>query len=478
MKNCDGGSEKRYGFGVRHIQMACMCLTMVALFIARSSLGVAILAMTDMRRRNDTNVIVYEWDKKTQGMILSSFFWGYLIMQIPAGLLAKRYGGKPIVLFSLLANAIICALLPTLVQFGGWQVVCACRVIMGLTQACLFPGFHTLLGQWLPAHEITSYSGIVYGGSQIGTIIAMPVSGLLAETAMGWKLIFYVVSGIMFLQSIIWIFFAASSPRDHRLMTEGEKEYIERGLNAGGSKSHRTPWRYILRTKALWGIMFTHIGCAISYVLFFVDMPTYLERGLQISLKDSASLSALPYIGMFIGNIASTSVSQKIYNKGYLSLLTCRKLFNSLGFFGTAFSLIALSFIGPEHKSLAIVTLIIALTLNGFFGAGFMMSYLDLSPNYAGVMLSITNFAANFGSVLTPITTSLILKNDPTDISRWRIVFLTCAAICIAANTSFMFFASVKRQEWDDPDFLDKIKADPEEVKPALTKTKEEANSK
>nr|XP_034831919.1 putative inorganic phosphate cotransporter [Maniola hyperantus] len=474
MKSCEGGSEKRYGFGVRHIQMACMCLTMTVLFIARSSLGVAVLAMTDIRRRNDSSVTIYEWDKKTQGMILSSFFWGYLIMQIPAGLLAKRYGGKPILLFSLLANAIICALLPTLVEIGGWPIVCACRVIMGLTQACLFPGFHTLLGQWLPEHEMTSYSGIVYGGSPIGTIIAMPVSGLLAETAMGWKLIFYAVSGIMFVQSVIWIFFAASSPRDHRLMTEEEREYIERGLNTGGNKSHRTPWRYILRTKALWALVVTHIGCAINYVLFFVDMPTYLERGLEISLKDSALLSALPYIGMFLGQLAATTVSQKIYNKGYLSLLTCRKLFNSLGFLGAAVSLVALSFIGPEHKSLAIVILIISLTVTGFFGAGFMMSYLDLSPNYAGVMLSITNFAANFGSVLTPIATSLILRNDPTDISRWRIVFLICAAICLVANSSFMFFASVKRQEWDDPDFLDKIKADPEEMKPALTKTKEE----
>lgn len=51
-------------------------------------------------------------------------------------------------------------------------------------------------------------------------------------------------------------------------------------------QSHRTPWGYILRTKALWGVMVTHVGSTIAYTLFFVDMPTYLERGLQISLKD------------------------------------------------------------------------------------------------------------------------------------------------------------------------------------------------
>lgn len=60
---------------------------------------------------------IYEWDKKTQGLILSSFFWGYATMQIPAGLLSKRYGGKPIFLVSMLANGTICGLLPTLVKY-------------------------------------------------------------------------------------------------------------------------------------------------------------------------------------------------------------------------------------------------------------------------------------------------------------------------------------------------------------------------
>ena len=34
------------------------------------------------------------WDKDVQGHILGSFFYGYLISQIPGGILAERYGGK------------------------------------------------------------------------------------------------------------------------------------------------------------------------------------------------------------------------------------------------------------------------------------------------------------------------------------------------------------------------------------------------
>ncbi|CAH2096617.1 unnamed protein product [Euphydryas editha] len=413
MKNPNGVTEKNYGYGVRHIQVLCMTLNLIALFIARSSLGVAILAMTDMKRRNDPDITIYEWDNRTQGIILSSFFWGYIVMQIPGGLLAKRYGGKPIVLLALLPNAVICVLLPSLVHFGGWQIVCACQVLMGMTQACIVPSTHTLLGKWLPVHEITSYSGIVYGGMEIGIIVAMPLSGVLAETKMGWKLIYYVISGILTVTTCIWVFLGANSPGDHRLITKEEKVYIESGLNVVSGKALKTPWKQIFTTKGFWALLFTHIGSFIGFALFFVEMPTYLEKGLQISLKNSALLSALPYVGMLVGGVASTNISDKLFRKRYLSLIACRKLFNSIGFIGMAVGLIMLSFIGPENRALAMITLIVALTSSGFCSAGFVMNCLDLSPNYGGLMVSISNCIGSVGSVITPIFTSIILRNDP-----------------------------------------------------------------
>ncbi|KAL0839187.1 hypothetical protein ABMA28_017155 [Loxostege sticticalis] len=465
-------SKKYQCFGIRHLQIACMCFTTISLFIARGSMGVAVLAMAGEGRKNDTqaSVPVYDWDKKTQSLILSSFFWGYVTMQIPAGLLAKKFGGKIILLASLVVNGALCSLLPTLAALGGWPLVCMARVAMGLSQACLFPASQTLFGQWLPPNEMTSYSGIVSGGVQLGTIIAMPVSGVLAETELGWKVIFYTMSGLLFFNAAIWYWFSASSPGEHRMISKEERQYIENGLNSTGSqRTMATPWKQMLTTVPVWAILATHIGSAMSFVLFFVDMPTYLEKGLQLSLKNSASLSALPYIGMWIGNIVSSIVAEKLTNKKIISIGTCRKIFNSLGMFGISGGLVVLSFLGPESKGWAVVALVGTLTMSGFCCAGYIVNFLDMAPNFAGVLFSLTNFVANFGSVLMPIITSFILRNDSSDVSRWRIVFLMMAAITAGTNIIYVMFSSSERQAWNDPDYLEKEKADPEEMRPVFT---------
>jgi ACS family sodium-dependent inorganic phosphate cotransporter len=36
----------------------------------------------------------YHWDEQFQGLILSSFYFGYVVTHIPGGILSEKYGGK------------------------------------------------------------------------------------------------------------------------------------------------------------------------------------------------------------------------------------------------------------------------------------------------------------------------------------------------------------------------------------------------
>ncbi|XP_026315270.1 putative inorganic phosphate cotransporter [Hyposmocoma kahamanoa] len=454
-----------------------MFVCMTSLIVVRSSMGVAVLAMTDKSRINDTGIMIYDWDKKTQGLILSSFFWGYVLMQVPAGLLLKRFGGKPILQVAVLSNALLCVLLPVLTAWGGWMVVCAIRLCVGLTQACLFPACHTLLGRWLPESERTKYIGFIYGGMQLGIIIGMPVSGLLAETKLGWPLIFYVMAGLMVVTALMWQFLTASTPGEHRWITHEEKEYIERGLNISSEKkSLRTPWKHIFTSIPIYAITIAHISVGTAFVLFFTEMPTYLEKALKISLRNSAALSGLPYAGMWLSGVVVGIISQKLYNTGVLSAVGCRKIFNSIGSIGVSIGLLILAYLGPQSRTIAVASLIFALTMTGFYISGYMLNHLDLSPNFAGLLLSLTNFVANLFSVVIPIFTSFALNNDPTDLNGWRTVFLTMAGTTLGCNLIYILFTTSDRQPWDDPDFENKKYARPEEMIPVINK-KEDTTS-
>ena len=75
-----GGSfwQTRYS-----VILMCFAATFVC-YIDRVNISVAIIPMAEQ----------FDWDITTQGAILSSFYIGYLLMQIGGGKMADRLGGK------------------------------------------------------------------------------------------------------------------------------------------------------------------------------------------------------------------------------------------------------------------------------------------------------------------------------------------------------------------------------------------------
>lgn len=76
---------------------------------------------------------MFDWDEPTQGLILSSFFYGYIVTQVPGGLLADKFGGKHVLGFGMLGSAVFSILTPTAAKTGvGWLI--AALVLKGLIE--------------------------------------------------------------------------------------------------------------------------------------------------------------------------------------------------------------------------------------------------------------------------------------------------------------------------------------------------------
>src|SRR5215218_3596114 len=70
----------------------------------------------------------YGWDSKSLGVVFSSFFWGYLLLQMPSGWLVDRFGGRRIMFGSTVLWAAFTALTALPRSIAGLSVV---RALLG-----------------------------------------------------------------------------------------------------------------------------------------------------------------------------------------------------------------------------------------------------------------------------------------------------------------------------------------------------------
>lgn len=78
---------------------------------------------------------MYNWDSATQGWILGSFFYGYILTQIPGGYLAGRCGAKWLMGFGVLGTALFTLLTPLAADLGASYLIVV-RVLEGVGEVC------------------------------------------------------------------------------------------------------------------------------------------------------------------------------------------------------------------------------------------------------------------------------------------------------------------------------------------------------
>lgn len=75
---------------------------------------------------------IFDWDESSQGLILSGFYYGYAMTQVPGGYLAERFGGKWTLGLGLLSTALFTFITPVVVRAGGSTWLFLLRVLQGM----------------------------------------------------------------------------------------------------------------------------------------------------------------------------------------------------------------------------------------------------------------------------------------------------------------------------------------------------------
>lgn len=73
----------------------------------------------------------YNWTVQEQGLLLGSYFWGYLLTQIPGGILSDLLGGRHVIGFAVGMSGIATSSIPITARLWGVWGVIAVRFLTG-----------------------------------------------------------------------------------------------------------------------------------------------------------------------------------------------------------------------------------------------------------------------------------------------------------------------------------------------------------
>ena len=120
-------------------------------------------------------------------------------------------------------------------------------------------------------------ASIAFAGNYAGTVVSMPLSGILANS-IGWESIFYVFGSIGIVWFVAWTIIVKKSPQEDPFISEEEKSYIVKQL--GDRKQDEIlypPWREIFTSTAVWAIVASHFSENWGFYTLLTQLPTFLS---------------------------------------------------------------------------------------------------------------------------------------------------------------------------------------------------------
>ncbi|OUC48087.1 transporter, major facilitator family protein [Trichinella nativa] len=404
----------------------------------------------------------FVWDQATQGNILGSFFYGYILTQIPGGLLATKFGGKWVFGLGTFLTAVFTLLTPVAAESGPTMLIIV-RILMGVAEGVTWPATQSLFAKWAPPSERRCF---------IGTLTAFIVSGFLADSSFlgGWPSIFYVFGVLGIVWFILWTLFVTNGPEDHRFISNAEKNFIVNSLKVEGGSGKSlafkdVPWRKILTSAPIWAGFVSHFTYNWSLYVLLTGLPLYFKSVLGFDLKSNGVLSSLPYLIQAIIQSIAGQVADMMRTRLHLSTKTVRKIMDCLGmnvldfcFFSLINKTMLLGHLLPGlcvifvgyvgcNSAAAVALLAMSVGFSGLCGGGFFVNYLDLCPQYTGIVFGISNTLATVPGILGPNITGYLTRGAPS-FESWRIVFFIAGAHYFVSVIFYAIFAQGTVQPW------------------------------
>lgn len=394
----------------------------------------------------------YDWTTSERSLLFETFFWTYVVCQIPAARFAEVVGAKWVLATATIGSSILSLITP----WAASQHVYAfalIRALMGICQTALYPAGYVLYTQWLPPAERSQALPALNAGAYVGSIIASTATGFFSEQeAYGWEYAFYMPSVLCAIWSIFWILFGASEPRQHKFISHEEIEYIESRMEVknGGSLQQKKSlsWKKLATSPHIWAMVAAFLASNWAFTIILLLLPSYLNYILMIPPFKNGLINSVIYVlfcvsSPIIGAVSTLMVETRVFG---LTRLRTRKLFESVALFGQTACFIILPLIGCD-TTFVLRLLYTQIVLFSFINGGEVQLPSELSLDFAGTIYAIGNCVGSSTGFIVPRIHSLIVE-DVGNRAEWNVYFYVAAAVTFTGGLIFLIFGKNDLQDY------------------------------
>jgi MFS transporter, ACS family, glucarate transporter len=349
------------------------------------------------------------------GLLLSSFFAGYAIMQLPGGWLADRFGARKVLIVSVIMWSIFTGLTGAAWSMASMIII---RFLFGIGEGGFQPASSKIISQTFPEKQRARAMSVMLSSSGIVSLF-VPVVSVVLLTTIGWRVTFIIMGLIGAIIAILYWFFI-------KIPTNNENQVNSKN-NAGVQK---VSFKMLFKTPLMLNLFIAYFTLyAVNWGLA-TWLPTYLVNVRGLDLISLGWVQTIPGVASLLGIYASGYLLDKL-SKGREKLAG--------GFACVCIAvLLYLMFTAPSVTSFIVYQTIMMFIIS--FVVILLPSVVlkNLPSAVAGSGMGLVNTGGQLAGFITPLAIGFIVEafNGSYNAAFWMLIVFAfiCAIALVTMN--------------------------------------------